>query len=674
MNQSEAKEGYLRVGIVGCGKMSRNHVKAVSLVDGAQVVAAADPGIAHADLPDWFDDQVEFFENAEDMMATANLDVVHIVTPPHTHHSIAMAALEKQIHVYIEKPFVSTLADADDLLSTAQDKGLKVCPGHQLLFTRAARLLRESLGSIGRVVHVESYFSFNTVRRGITPIDQLVDILPHPAYLLDEFLSLSRGDTDSKIEIDAIQATRDGEARALVRSGDITGSLVVSLLGRPVDSYVKVIGSNGTLHADFVRGYLVKSQGPGASVFSVLLIPFVQSFQLFFKILGAIFRLFSDRKKGYPGLPELVKSFYQSIRQQAGEPISPASVRNTVEICEAVEARARKAEAAFEAEAASSLEGMATNLAPLEPANGRVLLTGGTGLFGRPTAALLRDNGWPVTVLSRSLPPASRRVPGVEYVAADLGEPIPEDLLKGVESVIHAAAETAGGRSAQERNSIKATRGLLEAAERSGVKQFIHISSIAVLKPGTRDDEPSDESSPVDLDNLSRGPYVWGKAESENIASEFGKSSEMQVKVVRLGPLVDYEDYHPPGRLGREIHNVYVAMGSSKDRMSVCSVQMAAKVMLTYLRDFRDMPSILNLVEPDSPSRKELLERWKSKRSPLRVIRVPFFVLSILSPILVLMQKVLLKSSNPINVKSAFSSERYDSSLAASVLSKGPAD
>ena len=86
---------------------------------------------------------------------------------------------------------------------------------------------------------------------------------------------------------------------------------------------------------------------------------------------------------------------------------------------------------------------------------------------------------------------------------------------------------------------------------------------------------------------------------------------------------------------------------------------------------FAGMPPLLNLVEPEAPTRRELLDRWKARRHPLRVLRVPFLVLSVLSPVLVLMQKVLLRSKNPINIKSAFSSERYDVTLASTILKKG---
>ena len=174
----------------------------------------------------------------------------------------------------------------------------------------------------------------------------------------------------------------------------------------------------------------------------------------------------------------------------------------------------------------------------------------------------------------------------------------------------------------------------------------------------------------MDIGNRGRGPYVWGKGESEKVAMDFSLETELPVRIVRLGPLVDYANYTPPGRLGREIHNLFVAMGSARDSLSICSVQTAAETMLTYMSDFEDMPKILNLVEPTAPTRKDLLERWKTKRKPIYVVRVPNFVLSGLSPFLVLLQRLFLRGAKPIDIKSAFSSEKYDTKLARSVLER----
>src|SRR5262249_12249349 len=141
----------------------------------------------------------------------------------------------------------------------------------------------------------------------------------------------------------------------------------------------------------------------------------------------------------------------------------------------------------------------------------RVLLTGGTGLLGTRVAEELRRSGFPVRVVTRRLPPFSRRVPGVEYVAAALGLGVDPALLQNVGFVVHAAAETAGGKEEHRRNSIEATRQLVTAAARTGVLGFIHISSLAVLKTSREMGRALDESTPVDDKSLKRGPYVWGK-------------------------------------------------------------------------------------------------------------------------------------------------------------------
>lgn len=99
-----------------------------------------------------------------------------------------------------------------------------------------------------------------------------------------------------------------------------------------------------------------------------------------------------------------------------------------------------------------------------------ILVTGGTGTLGRSVTPLLRDAGRDVRVLSRH-----SRAPeeGVEYVAADLlkgEEKAIESAVDGVETVLHLA----GGP----RGDDEATRNLVRAASRAGVRHFVYISVI----------------------------------------------------------------------------------------------------------------------------------------------------------------------------------------------------
>ena len=301
---------------------------------------------------------------------------------------------------------------------------------------------------------------------------------------------------------------------------------------------------------------------------------------------------------------------------------------------------------------------------------GVVLVTGGTGLLGRCVSAELAGAGFEVRSVSRRLPRHSERVPGVDYQRGDLGLALTPELLAGVATVVHCAAETAGGQADQRKNSISATANVLQASAVAGVTRLLAISSLAVLKPGTSIRMSLDESTPVDHGNLGRGPYVWGKAESEVSAVRNAPGLGINLKVIRPGPLVDFEDFSPPGRLGREVGPFFVAIGPARGALSVCDVGTAARVIRHYVEDFETAPPVLNLVEAPPPTRKELVDRLRAVRPDLRVLWFPAWLLRILSGPLKLVQRLALGSKEPIDVYSAFASNRYKTDLAAAMIQR----
>jgi hypothetical protein len=110
-------------------------------------------------------------------------------------------------------------------------------------------------------------------------------------------------------------------------------------------------------------------------------------------------------------------------------------------------------------------------------------------------------------------------------------------------------------------------------------------------------------------------------------------------------------------------------MGSRGEKLSVCDVETATKVIRYYVERFDESPPILNLVEPDAPSRKELFQKLQKVRPDLRPIFVPGFFVKTISPPLKLLQKILMPGKKPIDIYSAFSSEKYCTDLAKKVIS-----
>jgi predicted dehydrogenase/nucleoside-diphosphate-sugar epimerase len=663
----------LDVALIGCGKMGVHHAKAIKASGAGRIMALADPSGDRSKLDSLVSKDVPFFSSVSDLLKSVNPTVVHIATPPSTHADLAMECLSHGSHIYVEKPFTLRVAEADAVLDAAQRAGRSVCAGHQLLYESPARALAASRPLIGRVVHVESYFSFKTVRKSkdgrslMSPIEQLLDILPHPVYTLLDALGRVDGMAP---QLQALYVRPEGEVHALLQAGETTGVLVVTLRGRPIDSYLRVVGTNGSLRADFVKGALTSLPGPGTSAVSILSNPYREAMQILIGSTRGFTSRILHKGKGYPGLAELIEAFYNSIRLGMPPPLSPSSIRETVRLCEQVGDSLRGAKAKYEALAEADLAARERQLSPADSEKGRVLVTGGTGLLGRAVVVELRRSGWPVRALARRVPSPSEREVGIEYVAADLGWDLDGSLFSGVSTIVHCAAETAGGKEAHERNSVQATRNLLQSAAKASVKRFIHVSSLAVLKTSKEMGGPLDERTPVDLGNLARGPYVWGKAESEREVVEQGPALGLTVKVIRPGPLVDFTDYEPPGRLGRELGPVYVAVGPRSSRLSLCDVSTVAQVIRATVHDIDAAPSFVNLVEPDAPTRDKLLSLWLEKRPDLKSIWIPAIALSLLSPVLILLQRIILRGKTPIDIAAAFSSERYDTTVAAQVIQR----
>jgi len=660
----------IRVGLVGSGKMGRHHLKAIAASGLATVVGIADPIASAAELAEVLPSGAIVVSSLAELLQRARPDVVHIVTPPASHATLAIEAIRAGCHVYVEKPFTPTLAEAARILALAEERGIKICAGHQVLFERPALGVRDHLGEIGRVVHIESYFSFKMVRRTITPVEQVKDILPHAVYPVVDQMRTAAGLTDDPIAILGHSLDASGDLYALLRLGKVTGVIMVTLNGRPVEQYQNIIGTNGSLRADYIGGFLDRLIGPGTGP-GVLLTPFRRALHAVTGTTAGVVRLV--RGGSYPGLRTIVRRFYESVRDNTPSPLSPRSILDTVGICEELGMALDRVDHDAEERARCLLREEEEIQPPLTPGAPRVLLTGGTGLLGRRIGDELRRAGFAVRIVARRVPPYSKRLPGVDYVAGDLSHGLDPQLLAGVAFVVHAAAETSGGKEEHRRNSIDGTRRLIEAAARAGVRGVVHISSLAVLKTSREMGRPIDEQTPVDPRSIARGPYVWGKAESEVIASNLGQTLGIPVRIIRPGPLVDFAAYHPPGRLGRELGPVFVAIGPKRGPLSVCDVTTAARVVRSYLQDFDAAPPLLNLVEAPPPARLELLDRYRRDRPDLSALWVPAWLLRMLSGPLKLLQRVALGSKEPVDVAAAFASERYDTTLAARAIASAGA-
>ncbi|QPZ40177.1 NAD-dependent epimerase/dehydratase family protein [Paramicrobacterium chengjingii] len=157
-----------------------------------------------------------------------------------------------------------------------------------------------------------------------------------------------------------------------------------------------------------------------------------------------------------------------------------------------------------------------------------VVVTGASGLLGRTVATQLRDAGHEVRTLQRS--PS-----GIEGVRDMQGAITDGDVvgaaLAGADGVVHLAAKVslAGDRGDFHRVNVDGTRVLLDAAQRSGVRRFVQVSSPSVAHTGSS--LAGVGADPADPKQV-RGEYARTKAQGELLALA-RNSAELRVVAVR---------------------------------------------------------------------------------------------------------------------------------------------
>ena len=138
----------LRFALVGCGRISRKHAGNLGegRIPGAKLVAVCDTVQTKAQkLGEQYD--VPWFLDMHQMMETkaSEIDVICILTPSgdHAEHTIALAKYGK--HLVVEKPMALTLADADRMIRTCDQYGIKLFVVKQNRFNLPVVKLREAL-------------------------------------------------------------------------------------------------------------------------------------------------------------------------------------------------------------------------------------------------------------------------------------------------------------------------------------------------------------------------------------------------------------------------------------------------------------------------------------------------------------------------------------------------
>lgn len=205
MTPTSSASAPLRVGVVGLGWAGQQHIAAYAANPDVDLVAIA--GLEdgpRAELAEQFDIPVAVADWQE-LFSGTPLDAVSVAVPTFLHAPIAIAALQRGIHVLSEKPIARSAAEAAEMVSAARASGrvLQVAFNHRQRGDVRALAAEAASGALGRIYHVRASWlrrsgipalgSWFTSRElagggplvdiGVHMIDAVLDLMGEPRVL-----------------------------------------------------------------------------------------------------------------------------------------------------------------------------------------------------------------------------------------------------------------------------------------------------------------------------------------------------------------------------------------------------------------------------------------------------------------------------------------------------------
>lgn len=188
LNPQKSGSEVLRFGVIGYGYWGPNVVRNLDQLEQVDLLGVCDLSTAARERAQKSFPHVEVTSDPVALLSSTEIDAIAVVTPVWTHYELAKAALENGKHVFVEKPFTSNSAQAEELIALAEKKNLKIMVDHTFLFTGAVRKIRQLLdeNALGKLY----YYDSTRVNLGLFQHDVNViwDLAPHDLSIMDHVI------------------------------------------------------------------------------------------------------------------------------------------------------------------------------------------------------------------------------------------------------------------------------------------------------------------------------------------------------------------------------------------------------------------------------------------------------------------------------------------------------
>jgi len=174
----------ISIGVIGYGYWGPNIVRNFFSVSNCTVKKVADARPERLNQLHKVFPTIEGVTSADDILLDPTIDAVVIVTPVFTHFDLAKRALLQGKHVLVEKPMTASVAEADELINLAEQKGCILMVDHTFLYTGAVSKIKELIED--KSIGVPRYFDSTRINLGLfqPDINVLWDLAAHDISIL----------------------------------------------------------------------------------------------------------------------------------------------------------------------------------------------------------------------------------------------------------------------------------------------------------------------------------------------------------------------------------------------------------------------------------------------------------------------------------------------------------
>jgi nucleoside-diphosphate-sugar epimerase/predicted dehydrogenase len=591
------------------------------------------------------------YENLREM-AAARPHVIHVLTPPQSHRSLTLEALDMGCHAFVEKPMAETAAECDEMIASARQKGLVLSVNHSARFDPAVlegleHLKRGALGDPLNVLMIRSsdYPPYAggplpaPFRQGSYPYR---DLGVHALYVMEAFLGEIQ---DLRVRYystgkDPLLTFDEWRADAECAKG--TGHIFLSWNARPMQSEIQVQGTRGVLRMDsFLQTCTLNRSLPGPKHIGIVINGFVGGLTQAWMSPWNMVRFVFGSLKPSPGIYNSVQAFHRALHEGVPPPVSPEEGRRAVAWVE-MTGRAADEE--------KTRELQRERMRVLPPAC--VLVTGASGFLGSALLMRLRERGEPVRVLLRRPPlPGSAAHPDspgapVSVVYGSLGEPDAVDhAVAGVDVVYHVGAAMKGGPAEFEQGTVHGTRNIIEACRKHGVRRLVYVSSMSVFDhAGHSDDVTMREESPYEPSPDLRGAYTQTKLRAEAMVLEAAAKERLPAVVIRPGQIFGpgAERVTPNGVIG--IAGQWLVAGNGERPLPLVYRDDVVDALLRAETAPKAVGQVINIVDTTEVRQNEYLRAAAPALTGIKIRRVPVPVLMLLASGVELLGAILKRS------------------------------